>query len=95
MEGFRSVESIDVSSVDWNGHDNWKSMIEFIRNTESNVYSANVDNELVIVYVQKGEGAKRVDWHGRIATIHYYDLVDGTIVFSETFEIDDEYGENN
>lgn len=95
MEDFKSVESIDVSSIDWNGHDNWKSMIKFINNTESNIYSAYVDGELVVVYVQNGEGAKRVDWHGKVATIHYYDLVDGTIAFSETFEMDDEHEENN
>ena len=85
----KEVSNIDVSYVDWNGNDNWKSIKKLILECDSGVYSAHdEDGNLCVVYVQKGDGVKRVTWVGNVGIEHYYDYFDGDIVFSESFEID-------
>ena len=64
------TNTINVSYVDWNGEDNWKSIIKLLNTLDNGVYNANdADGNLVIISKTKNN-IRRATWKGKVATIH-------------------------
>lgn len=82
------TNTIDVSYVDWNGEDNWKSIIKLLNTLDNGVYNAkDTDDNLVIISKTKNN-IRRATWKGKVATIHDYYYDEDGITVSETFEYD-------